>query len=288
VSYNGAMRWAALLYLVAACGRVGFDPLAPPELGPFGEALPIPGVNSTSEDDDPTLSADGLEMYFASDRTGALGAEDVWVATRTSLDAPWSDPVPVPNLNSTAIDKGPGLARDGLNLFFVSDRGATKPEMYFATRADRASAWGAPQRIAELSLATGVGTPAVDGARMVLRVTEADGTTDLYASEFGGGLWSPPVAISELETPENESGPELMPGGQRIYFDSDNPAGLGGIDIYVADVDPATGKFLPAQQLEGIASAAIENDAALSSDERVLVFARRTPAGDHDLFEARR
>jgi Tol biopolymer transport system component len=278
------MRGLAALCLVAACGRIGFEPLEP---GPFGNAHPLVELNTTVEDDDPTLSADGLELIFASARPGGLGDQDLWVTTRASLDATWDPPVLLPNVNSTMIDKGPGLARDGLTLFFVSTRGAAKEEIYFTMRPDKQTDWGLPQRIAPLALAMSVGTPSVDGTHMVLRVSLGSDNDDLYTSDFLFGVWTPPQPIAELETPDNDSAPELM-NGVTLYFDSNRPGGLGGGDIYIADLDVASGTFGPPRALDGIASTDTETDPALTADETVIVFVRQTPAGDNDLWEASR
>lgn len=39
---------------------------------PFGEAMPVEGINTPFEERDPWLSPDGEELYFASDRSGML------------------------------------------------------------------------------------------------------------------------------------------------------------------------------------------------------------------------
>ena len=41
-------------------------------------------VNSSSYDDCPEISADGLELYFHSIRPGGQGEGDIWMSTRTS------------------------------------------------------------------------------------------------------------------------------------------------------------------------------------------------------------
>ena len=48
--------------------------------GPFGGFAPIAELNSSHDDRDPWLSADGAEIYFSSDRSGSL---KIYRATRT-------------------------------------------------------------------------------------------------------------------------------------------------------------------------------------------------------------
>ena len=48
---------------------------------PFGRPVNLgPTVNSTSADSHPALSADGLTLFFCSDRPGGQGRKDLWMA----------------------------------------------------------------------------------------------------------------------------------------------------------------------------------------------------------------
>ena len=59
----------------------------------FGEATNLgPIINSASGEGSPTISADGLELYFGSDRPDGFGGSDLWVSTRPSTDAEWGAP----------------------------------------------------------------------------------------------------------------------------------------------------------------------------------------------------
>lgn len=52
---------------------------------PFSAPTPVPNVNvATARDEDASITADGLELYFDSDRAGAQG-QAIHVATRTCL-----------------------------------------------------------------------------------------------------------------------------------------------------------------------------------------------------------
>ena len=52
---------------------------------PFGAAVVIPELASTSDDSDPDLSADGTELIFASNRPGSV-EYDLWSSRRTCLE----------------------------------------------------------------------------------------------------------------------------------------------------------------------------------------------------------
>ncbi|UCE64218.1 MAG: PD40 domain-containing protein, partial [Nitrospirota bacterium] len=81
-------------------------------------------VNDTTNDGAPSISADGLELYFQSyNRSGGYGHVDNWVATRTTRDEPWGIPAPLPApLNTSYRDSHPNISDDGLAFFFDSER----------------------------------------------------------------------------------------------------------------------------------------------------------------------
>jgi len=89
----------------------------------YGPGVLVTELNSSSVDRQPAIRRDGLEIFFASDRPGTIGALDLWVATRATTSDPWSTPVNVgPVVNSTLIDARPALSFDGTTLFFQSTR----------------------------------------------------------------------------------------------------------------------------------------------------------------------
>jgi outer membrane protein OmpA-like peptidoglycan-associated protein len=104
-------------------------------------------INSTAWDAQPTLSSDGLTLYFASTRQGGLGGSDLWVSYGMvdSTDWPsdtlgnpesmpwwqwkdmepdkllWTEPVPLgPALNTAYNENSPYLHPNGRDLYFAS------------------------------------------------------------------------------------------------------------------------------------------------------------------------
>jgi hypothetical protein len=106
--------------------------------GSWGPASRIAELNSDESEVLPAIRADGLEIYFNSDRNGGGVLNDLWVATRPSLDSPWSAPVILPTpVNSPVNDRHPYLSADGRTLFFSSSRtgGLGGDDLYMTTRA---------------------------------------------------------------------------------------------------------------------------------------------------------
>jgi hypothetical protein len=72
-------------------------------------------------------------MYLASDRPGTLGGLDLCVATRPALDAAFSAPEPVSELNAPANLEDPWLSPDQRYIVFSDDRSGEQ-EIYEAWR----------------------------------------------------------------------------------------------------------------------------------------------------------
>ena len=88
-------------------------------------------VNTPGFEGKPSLSADGLELYFVSDRPGALGGpgdQDIYVSRRSSVNRGWGPPERVPPpVSSAFFDITPTISLDGLALYFGSFRNLFRP-----------------------------------------------------------------------------------------------------------------------------------------------------------------
>jgi Tol biopolymer transport system component len=118
---------------IYAAARVGDDNLGMPT---FDTPMPVTRLNSGSNDQQPAMRRDGLEVIFASDRPGGLGALDLWVATRASTSDAWSTPEDLgAAVNSGAADQRPALSWDGTELYFGS-RARMQPDGTVSTDQD--------------------------------------------------------------------------------------------------------------------------------------------------------
>lgn len=121
-----------------------------------------PPVNSPGPERTPSLSADGLELYFSDGypsitgchvRTGGYGHTDLWVSTRASKDDPWSEPENLgPLVNSENAEDTPCISADGLELYFMSDSpgGGTNPsntDIFVTSRPTKDDPWGEPVKL---------------------------------------------------------------------------------------------------------------------------------------------
>ncbi|HSE31341.1 MAG TPA: hypothetical protein VLA93_07165 [Pyrinomonadaceae bacterium] len=117
----------------------GLDIFASEQLidGSFSAPVNITELNSVGGDSRPSITHDGLEIFFQSDRAGTTGGPDLWVSTRETPVDTWSSPVNLGNtVNTTFIDNNPYVSSDGTMLVFVSDRpgGFGAQDLYVTTR----------------------------------------------------------------------------------------------------------------------------------------------------------
>jgi peptidoglycan-associated lipoprotein len=65
---------------------------------------------------------------------------------------------------------------------------------------------------------------------------------DLYLSRFASGQWTQPRLIPVSDSASWDGSPAFSRDGRTLYFCSNRPGGVGGIDIYRANMD-ASGRF---------------------------------------------
>jgi hypothetical protein len=130
----------AQLYFSRSSGSVPGDLFVSrrPDGGGFGAASPIAELNSAGNDIQPNVRKDGREIVFSSNHAyaGAQGGQDIYSATRDSVDDPWSAPVNLgAAVNTAAGETRPSLSWDARTLFFGRAPGPEgSSDIYRSTR----------------------------------------------------------------------------------------------------------------------------------------------------------
>jgi len=148
------------------------------------------GVNASSRDGAPCLFEDeqagATILYFNSDRPGGLGGQDIYAST-LQPDGNFGAAVLVDELSSASNDTFPDVSRDGLTMFFVSDRPGSIPDLdtgnpsedlWVSTRASTLDHWSEP-----VNLGPAVNSPFVDSSPSL----SFDGTTLYFFSAYREG-----------------------------------------------------------------------------------------------------
>ncbi|MHC4486775.1 MAG: TolB family protein, partial [Planctomycetota bacterium] len=116
-----------------------------------------PTVNSSALDWGPSIRADGLEMYFNSDRPGGEGTKDIWVSKRATKEDDWGAPTNLgAPINTWDWQIEPCISPDGLELYFI-DWG-----LWVVRRATVSDPWGEPENDSLINLNTSNANNATD------------------------------------------------------------------------------------------------------------------------------
>lgn len=105
-------------------------------------------VNSSAKETQPSLSADGRVLFFASDREGGVGRLDIWV-TKQNDKGVWESPKNLGRvINTVDNEMSPFIHPDNKTLYFASDKhlGLGGYDI-FISRVDSMGNWSKPQNL---------------------------------------------------------------------------------------------------------------------------------------------
>jgi hypothetical protein len=249
------------------------------------EALANPGP-----DDDPSLTADGLELYFSSNRAGT---EDIWVSLRESRETPWSEPIQVVELSSSFIDATPGISPDGLTIWFESTRQSQSldlldTDIWTAERPTRSSPWSAPVLVSELSTDRRESNPQPSSLLLMTFSAWYDpgvGDTDIYVTvrAQASAPWGPPMLLAEASSDSWDQA-LLRADGTQLFISSGRQVSLAGGNLFWS-ARPALNAPFPEPELLELSSDSDDQDLWVAPELDYAVFASDRD-GDLDLYEA--
>jgi len=225
---------------------------------PFGPATAITEVNTMFFETSSAISADGLTLWFGSDRAGVT---DIWQSTRRSRSDPWQSPFNVVALNTTVEDIPRPPGQHGL-VMPLSSRPAGVYQTFLAARPSTGAPFGKPVLVSELAFTdrtTVDGFLTDDGLALFYSssplqypadagprpgdasANTADGgqvpSADLFVAfrRSTSEMFSAAFPLDDLNTGGDERDPWLTPDGKTLYFTSDRD---GALSIYTAAVKP--------------------------------------------------
>jgi Tol biopolymer transport system component len=228
----------ALYYSTHERGWTGFNIVVvalvegswgPPRAAPF---------NSSYNDRAPFLSPNGRDLFFSSDRplpraAGRRGDFNLWVVRRLE-DGSWSEPQPVPGVNSRGNDFHSAVTADG-TLYFSSDRpgGHGQYDLYRAER--NADGYDEPVNLGPQINTAGEETDVFvspDDGYLIVVATDREGGfggDDLWLSLHADDGWSSLLNLGQpVNSDSYEYGPFVSHNGQFLYLTT-HRRGLGDI-----------------------------------------------------------
>ncbi len=223
-----------VLCMVVEVAKADFTFGTPTNLGPT--------VDSSGWELSPKTSADGLSLYFTSNRPGGYGLGDLWVATRETIDDDWGTPVNLgTTFNTSSWDEGPCISTDELELYFTSQRlGLDFYNLYVSTRTSKDEPWGVPSNL---------GAVVNDGLAAFSDIS-TDGLSLYFTSGRVGGFghydiyiltratkndpWGEPMNLGPpVNGPFEEATPDISANGLALFFCGVRPGGYGDYDLWV-------------------------------------------------------
>jgi Tol biopolymer transport system component len=195
-------------------------------------------------------------------------------------------------VNSGFNELLPHISKDGLSLYFASDRpgGLGSFDIWVSRRASENDPWLQPENLgSRINTVGNDRAPALsrDGHFLFFSSNRPGGfgNLDLWMSyrlnthdDFG---WEEPVNLgAELNGAANDFGPNYLEnddtGVPSLTFGSNRPGGAGGFDIYISYLQ-ANGSFGPASLIAELSSPFDDFRATVRPDGRELFFSSNRP-----------
>ena len=142
----------------------------------------ISEINALGNVIHPRLTGDELNIFF----TAATGNnKDIWTATRTSKNLPFSNPQSLTELNTSTSNKSASVTADGLTIYFDSNRNGGS-EIFKASRNSLNDPFGNVENLSFLDLPGYyvAGHPGIsaDGTALYFCMGNSSVASDIYVT----------------------------------------------------------------------------------------------------------
>ncbi|RYD74066.1 MAG: hypothetical protein EOP53_18980, partial [Sphingobacteriales bacterium] len=214
-----------------------------------------------------------------------------------------------PKINSTFDDYFPTFTVDGETIYFtrrkVLDSFKIQGQTGFLHRYNEdifvsrrlGINWQPAKEISEIINTEdneGAMTISPDGSYMIFTGCERNdglGSCDLYISFFMNGEWTKPANMQEpINTRFKETQPTISYDGRTIYFASNRPGTLGGLDLWMSTRDDNWNFSTPVNLGAIINTKDDEQSPFIHTDNQTLYFCSRghLGMGRNDIFISRK
>lgn len=198
----------------------------------------IAELSSASQDENPSVSADGLVLWFYSDRDRALGT--LWRTARSSRDEPWGEPVPFPELSIGDESSNVAISLDASGLVAVlssKPTGDRSYDLYVANRPARDQPFDAPIWLEGVNSDYDEFDPFIGPDSLFLAFhSNRLGAHDLFWSRRSSSAepFGEPTPLETLNSPYADDAITLTPDLNYVVFSSDRG---GSRDLYEAELE---------------------------------------------------
>ncbi len=297
-----------LLCLVASfIAAPGASVRQPETFGDWSTPVPVAELNTSANDMYAVLTRDELTVYFASNRSG-FGGDDLWYATRPSVDSPWETPQNMgPTINSGANDSLPFLSANEHVMYFHSTRpGCGAGDIWATYRRNANFAWEPPLNLGcvlntELFTETAPAffeDPQTEQAYLFYgsNRTGGLGDYDVYVSMLNDdGSATAGVLVPEFSSPKRDTRIFIRRDGLEAFVTSDRSdvGSQGMIDIWTTTRETLADQWTtPLVSLPSpVNSSCDDGSPFLSRDGTTLYFFSNrggSPCGNRDIWSTTR
>ena len=256
-------------------------------------------INTEYPEYAPVVTADEKKLIFTSRRPDNTNPdlaadfeyyEDIYESN--FVDGQWqlATPFPAP-INGDFHNSDIGLSVDGKVLYIYTDENGG--DILESNLVD--GKWSNPKPVKGL-----INSPYLENGasistdKKVMYFTSDKpggyGGTDIYISHLeDNGRWGKPKNLGKLiNTERDEEAPFISKSGKHLYFSSNGQAGMGDLDIYIAERGKNDATFNKPVNL-GYPINSVENDVffVLSGDEKAAYYSsvKTSSKGEQDIYK---
>ncbi|MCG8523755.1 MAG: OmpA family protein [Pseudomonadales bacterium] len=252
-------------------------------------------INSGHDEYWPSLSLDKQTLVFTRllKPEGRIPQEDFFIAEFDSTD--WAKANPIIEINSSLNEGAQTLSADGKLMFFTAcnrSDGAGSCDIYYSRLIGEK--WTAPQNAGkEVNSKYWEAQPSFSSDNKYLYFSSnrlnGKGKKDIWRTEFLGfdesgeiKFGKPENMGNEVNTEGDEISPFIHPNNRNLYFASNFHVGMGGFDLYNAEINFEGSIQKPVNLGYPINTFKDEQGLVISSDGETAYFAS-TRGGDTGL-----
>ncbi|HEY3500005.1 MAG TPA: hypothetical protein VGK73_35190 [Polyangiaceae bacterium] len=199
----------------------------------------VPELAREGEEENPTISNDGRDIWFFTDRDRGRGS--LWHASRAARGEAWSEPEPVPELTTGDGSSDVSVAVDPARILFVLNSKLTGNQPYQLYQIDRD---GPDGDFSEPVLLENVVSDADEfdpdlrqGGRVLVFDSRRSGRGQIHLTtrDDAGERFRESAPLEALRSDFEDGAPALSEDLDYVMFSSDRS---GNIDIYEARLVP--------------------------------------------------
>lgn len=249
-------------------------------------------VNSRDDEYLPSLTADGQTLVFtrrfprkATTTANTKEEEDLYVSTLNNGQWSRAERMPEP-VNSTDNEGAQCISQDGRIMFYTAcnrNDGGGRCDLYMCV--NKSGRWSKPRNLGSaVNSGAWEGQPtfSIDGRTLyfVSNRKGGHGGMDIWKTTFDGGQWTAPENLGpEINTEFDEMSPFIHFDDHTLYFSSNRPEGMGGMDLFVAKRDDNGRWTQPTNLGYPINTEGDDNNLIVSANGRTAIFASQRDGG---------